>query len=166
MGWNNKFYNNVNWGRCKSNFLLHRLYFYHFTTLSALSWQNPCHWFLRKLFWQFSVLHLDNFYFPYENNTTVNINSMKSNVATFYPRSHEGNDCYLCARLNGDYRFNLRSHEGNDSHLLRRPERPCVSIHVPTRGTTRFDGLFSVPDMFQSTFPRGERQSPLEYGVS
>ena len=97
----------------------------------------------------------------------------------FYPRSHEGNDCYLCARLNGDYRFNLRSHEGNDSHLLRRPERPCVSIHVPTRGTTETDpskikelavsihvptrgttcfNLYGIcAHEFQSTFPRGER---------
>lgn len=38
---------------------------------------------------QAGVLHFDNFYFPSENNTTVNINSMKSNVATFsslFPR--------------------------------------------------------------------------------
>ena len=63
---------------------------------------------------QAGVLHFDNFYFPSENNTTVNINSMKSNVATFYPRSHERNDGETAIKSDGLERFNPRSHEGND----------------------------------------------------
>ena len=33
-----------------------------------------------------------------------------------------------------------------------------VSIHVPTRGTTAKDGDLTGEELFQSTFPRGERR--------
>ena len=36
----------------------------------------------------------------------------------------------------------------------------CVSIHVPTRGTTQHGICDSTYALFQSTFPRGERPVP------
>ena len=103
-------------------------------------------------------------------------------LSCFNPRSHEGND-KLDSVLDASFPcFNPRSHEGNDCVALREaPYQLHVSIHVPTRGTTRMNitELWSiwvsihVPTRgttllacellryhtFQSTFPRGERQA-------
>lgn len=68
---------------------------------------------------QAGVLHFDNFYFPSENNTTVNINSMKSSVATFsslFPRGER--PLFLPASVDIFDSFNPRSREGNDSNYL------------------------------------------------
>ena len=59
--------------------------------------------------------------------------------------------------------FNPRSRKGNDGirgeeHLT----RSDVSIHVPARGTTVHPQVGNLsPQMFQSTFPQGERQEPM-----
>ena len=53
--------------------------------------------------------------------------------------------------------FNPRSHEGNDKPEPNSHIKSGVSIHVPTRGTTKLSTLFVVVIQFQSTFPRGER---------
>ena len=85
---------------------------------------------------QAGVLHFDNFYFPSENNTTVNINSMKSSVATFsslFPRVER--------RCESNFLWPVKA----------------VSIHVPARGTTVGTMDMDEVKKFQSTFPRGER---------
>ena len=38
------------------------------------------------------------------------------------------------------------------------PKTGCISIHVPTRGTTLSLGIYFLISRFQSTFPQGERQ--------
>ena len=120
----------------------------------------------------------------------------------FNPRSHEGNDsgktCICCSspkfqstfprgerrlafrRGDGAWNFNPRSHEGNDPYAqdivydgdisIHVPTRgttrkekfvtynPVISIHVPTRGTTDGASLKLADRTFQSTFPRGERR--------
>ena len=43
---------------------------------------------------------------------------------------------------------------------------PLVSIHVPARGTTAFrDGLPEPISTFQSTFPHGERPTPVSSSI-
>ena len=78
----------------------------------------------------------------------------------FNPRSHEGNDASILHRsLESSRCFNPRSHEGNDDATpLVIIASPWVSIHVPTRGTTRTTRKSKSVSQFQSTFPRGERQ--------
>ena len=55
--------------------------------------------------------------------------------------------------------FNPRSHEGNDGRYDLKNFSKHVSIHVPTRGTTKIDIKEFLDKLgFQSTFPRGERR--------
>ena len=77
----------------------------------------------------------------------------------FNPRSREGNDVIRMHFFCFDISFNPRSREGNDLFRLpRRHQVSQVSIHVPARGTTRFNIIIKRNKLrFQSTFPRGER---------
>ena len=77
--------------------------------------------------------------------------------------------------------FNPRSHEGSDAISCKNKRKCKISIHAPTRGATDFyivrscfkinfnprshegsdtgrTGDRSIPSLFQSTLPRGERQ--------
>ena len=55
--------------------------------------------------------------------------------------------------------FNPRSRVGNDLYLLITKYKPwLISIHVPAWGTTIKSIYLFVILLFQSTFPRGERQ--------
>ena len=57
----------------------------------------------------------------------------------FNPRSHEGNDPFFGGSGPPTRCFNPRSHEGNDAGTVGFLFMVSgVSIHVPTRGTTRF----------------------------
>ena len=64
----------------------------------------------------------------------------KQFIKSFNPRSREGNDVLLSYTALQALCFNPRSREGNDIFLI---------------------SSFPFPPEFQSTFPRGERQSPL-----
>ena len=56
----------------------------------------------------------------------------------FKPRSREGNDVSGPSSGTEKCSFNPRSHEGNDEWVETDiPQKDSVSIHVPTRGTTR-----------------------------
>ena len=61
-------------------------------------------------------------------------------LTNFNPRAHEGHDTknYVSSTLTLD--FNPRAHEGHDTHSQRSSDPPLISIHVPTRGTTRCRG--------------------------
>ena len=54
--------------------------------------------------------------------------------------------------------FNSRSHVGNDKGDSSRCNHYGISIHVPTWGTTSPQKVLTPKDIFQFTFPRGERQ--------
>ena len=57
--------------------------------------------------------------------------------------------------------FNPRSHEGSDAKgCIMDPGSPRISIHAPTRGATESLPIcFRTISVFQSTLPRGERQT-------
>ena len=55
--------------------------------------------------------------------------------------------------------FNPRSRVGNDRYQLIRNNRISISLHVPAWGTTLYPSVMHSESGFQSTFPRGERQS-------
>ena len=112
-------------------------------------------------------------------------NVLTSRFQSTFPRG-ERRKHWRCPCL--QIRFNPRSHEGNDAgdviHILninvsihvptRGTTRFCrpghgrdrVSIHVPTRGTTQISGMCLSINMFQSTFPRGERHYMGLYGIA
>ena len=84
----------------------------------------------------------------------------------FNPRSHKGNDCPAIDISRAVRYFNPRSHKGNDRASPNICKFWRISIHVPTRGTTRR----YMPDpwhrAFQSTFPQGERHYPVFAAIS
>ena len=55
--------------------------------------------------------------------------------------------------------FNPRSLVGNDEQAEARQWQHAISIHVPSWGTTACTSIETGVDLFQSTFPRGERRS-------
>ena len=56
--------------------------------------------------------------------------------------------------------FNPRSHEGSDLIApVTVPSPIDISIHAPTRGATKYPRQALSWTLFQSTLPRGERQS-------
>ena len=99
----------------------------------------------------------------------------------FNPRSHEGSDnlfhfvspnCSIsihaptrgATSYTGGYGgsvtdFNPRSHEGSDCLRSSCSKNCCISIHAPTRGATNGENRYKRIKQFQSTLPRGERQS-------
>ncbi len=79
-------------------------------------------------------------------------------TSDFNPHSHEGNDLICSFSLTFLIDFNPRSHEGNDSPASTPTANGPISIHVPTKGTTAFFFNFTSNSLFQSTFPRRERQ--------
>ena len=54
--------------------------------------------------------------------------------------------------------FNPRSLVGNDEQAEARQWQHAISIHVPSWGTTACTSIETGVDLFQSTFPRGERR--------
>ena len=113
--------------------------------------------------------------------TTTRIQEAERTHTGFNPRSHKGNDGYCGRYCSCRIRFNPRSHKGNDElprvgevfkcwfqSTFPQGERPTsaltnfrdlkVSIHVPTRGTTKWLKDLISSKQFQSTFPQGERQ--------
>ena len=58
-----------------------------------------------------------------------------------------------------DCNFNPRSREGSDRSVLQTIRHPRISIHAPARGATGIWKDTSQCSGFQSTLPRGERQS-------
>ena len=82
---------------------------------------------------------------------------------SFNPRSRKGND--------GDKIILWTCREGVSIHVPARgtthqarisPPGFAVSIHVPARGTTfRARTFFRFPELFQSTFPQGERRRSI-----
>ena len=54
--------------------------------------------------------------------------------------------------------FNPRSRVGNDQNKLDAFRDLVISIHVPAWGTTLMTLIEALSRIFQSTFPRGERQ--------
>ena len=77
-----------------------------------------------------------------------------------------GNDCPAIDISRAVRNFNPRSHKGNDRASPNICKFWRISIHVPTRGTTRR----YMPDpwhrAFQSTFPQGERHYPVFAAIS
>ena len=75
----------------------------------------------------------------------------------FNPRSRKGNDDNG-QLADGPYLgFNPRSRKGNDKRSESDGSPLDVSIHVPARGTTFTRSQETGIQMFQSTFPQGER---------
>ena len=101
---------------------------------------------------------------------------------SFNPRSREGNDqwrrskrkpwllvsIHVPARGTTEMRDNAVKQQAVSIHVPARgtTDNPhaftksfTVSIHVPARGTTILRSISAYPMQFQSTFPRGERQT-------
>ena len=74
----------------------------------------------------------------------------------FNPRAHEGHDGKGIKVLLPT-NFNPRAHEGHDEIRDQLRELARISIHVPTRGTTRLSEHTLTQAGFQSTCPRGAR---------
>ena len=55
--------------------------------------------------------------------------------------------------------FNPRSHVGSDDNNRKKHEGNRVSIHAPTWGATGLLLVIIIFNKFQSTLPRGERQT-------
>ena len=89
--------------------------------------------------------------------TTIPGSSFIHGDLYFNPRSHKGNDFSTLYQITAQNDFNPRSHKGNDYYFEPRAGHPLISIHVPTRGTTTPVFLIELQEIFQSTFPQGER---------
>src|SRR5699024_8886323 len=77
----------------------------------------------------------------------------------FNPRSRVGNDRFLEKGSEIVYNFNPRPRVGNDSTSLSVRPESSISIHVPAWGTTpAVQSQAQQQNVFQSTFPRGERR--------
>ena len=57
------------------------------------------------------------------------------------------------------FNFNPRSREGSDRMEDEQYNQSRISIHAPARGATHFSLSSLLAERFQSTLPRGERQS-------
>ena len=79
----------------------------------------------------------------------------------FNPHSCVGNDTKCEKKLRSYPDFNPRSLVGNDDSKHPRHCFFSISIHVPSWGTTGDFARTSGSWAFQSTFPRGERLSPV-----
>ena len=78
----------------------------------------------------------------------------------FNPRTHEGCDVAAPRTSCSCGGFNPRTHEGCDSgYYTGGTAQDCVSIHAPTRGATQSCDKPIKATQFQSTHPRGVRQS-------
>ena len=78
-------------------------------------------------------------------------------VSYFNPRSLVGNDAIDIKFYVPKIDFNPRSLVGNDEQAEARQWQHAISIHVPSWGTTACTSIETGVDLFQSTFPRGER---------
>ena len=79
----------------------------------------------------------------------------------FNPRAHEGHDHREPADAGDLHYFNPRAHEGHDIWHGDPKFIDPISIHVPTRGTTRQRRTPQSQSGFQSTCPRGARLTSL-----
>ena len=80
-----------------------------------------------------------------------------SEQSSFNPRAHTGHDITTLSSGNTSGCFNPRAHTGHDGVKSRWYAPHCVSIHVPTRGTTAGGAREANPFTFQSTCPHGAR---------
>ena len=71
----------------------------------------------------------------------------------FNPRAHEGHDLLLLQCIFSNCHFNPRAHEGHDVVPLVLSLFGYISIHVPTRGTTRFRTDFDLRQMISIHVP-------------
>ena len=78
----------------------------------------------------------------------------------FNPRSRVGNDDFAPRIFFWISNFNPRSRVGNDNCGTSLSRYFSISIHVPAWGTTPSSGRWWRAQIFQSTFPRGERRIP------
>ena len=70
---------------------------------------------------------------------TTNTRSGRRPLPHFNPRAHEGHDAASpCNHYTRRANFNPRAHEGHDTRIFSCGYILTISIHVPTRGTTRF----------------------------
>ena len=97
--------------------------------------------------------------------TTLRVISIGLTVACFNPRSHEGNDGDRkpVSRRRKMFQSTFPRGERHRTEDYNTQSQP-VSIHVPTRGTTKPSSFVATSQRFQSTFPRGERLFP--YGIA
>ena len=87
--------------------------------------------------------------------------SVSESVRHFNPRSRVGNDNSLFRFMVSYPYFNPRSRVGNDLFRNCMCAFDIISIHVPAWGTTFSPFIIEMFHVFQSTFPRGERQQIL-----
>ena len=87
------------------------------------------------------------------------ITRMQLTTLHFNPRSRVGNDAIDIKFYVPKIDFNPRSLVGNDEQAEARQWQHAISIHVPSWGTTACTSIETGVDLFQSTFPRGERRS-------
>ena len=80
-------------------------------------------------------------------------------------RSRKGNDVVNSSYNLFAFCFNPRSRKGNDASGLFCKLQYLVSIHVPARGTTLAQIWAAIDELFQSTFPQGERHYSLFAGI-
>ena len=109
-----------------------------------------------KIFTSLTLTLLFQSTFP--RGERLGINALPFRMYGFNPRSREGNDSPERSGLAERSCFNPRSREGNDAMFFFVRHPVDVSIHVPARGTTCFLYSLHFSLLFQSTFPRGERQ--------
>ena len=82
----------------------------------------------------------------------------------FNPRSRVGNDLFLSPMPIFDKISIHVPAWGTTVSETSNPVSFCISIHVPAWGTTHNCTMYLYTDIFQSTFPRGERQSKRSSG--
>ena len=77
----------------------------------------------------------------------------------FNPRAHVGRDRLSISSLATTSSFNPRAHVGRDLDVPEASETQSVSIHAPTWGATKAEFEQMQAFRFQSTRPRGARQT-------
>ena len=81
----------------------------------------------------------------------------------FNPRSRVGSDRSPAWAAADILSFNPRSRVGSDHAQVVAGSTVKVSIHAPAWGATHLKADIEANGLFQSTLPRGERQSPTIY---
>ena len=79
----------------------------------------------------------------------------------FNPRTHEGCD-FLKTKMNNTHFVSIHAPTRGATRLCIKTSYPTtVSIHAPTRGATKFNLHLTLFHVFQSTHPRGVRQTTV-----
>ena len=101
-----------------------------------------------------------SYFNPHSHEGSDLIISKQITIDTYFnPHSHEGSDLYADINTPPLVYFNPHSHEGSDPLKSDTHQTTAISIHTPTRGATILQIYRLAFLLFQSTLPRGERQT-------